>query len=572
MLRDHPGWRRAGPALVLAVLLISPASSASSAPGVRVRPSVIPAVPDFSATFRGYWWDFGDETRFAIEDSQQGFVNPRVANGWWSATTRLRPQSEQADGTIRLSHLNIDGPEPTNWEPSEFRYLPLDPAYRYLTYRMCSSASTGLTMVRWHANASKADGDFGGTVFQPVRKGCRLYRFDLAGDRNPRVGKLGWGEQPVYALELLPVSQPGVTIRLDFVTLSNRARGRAVDITWQGLAEPVTLYFAGADGARTRLRGGCTGGAFRWRTPGLAPGAYRVIAVPATGRAPAVAGELRVDAPPTGRILDPSATSGPDYATEVIGDPWDFSNPADLERALGVGPEAGVANGVYRAVSAPRSGPSGDPRLFLHVTTPIDPGRYHYLTYRLWVEGDDLLPGNGGVSRVFWYRDGSWDLDDVSVTQDLRVYRGWRTVTIDLASAYLQSRAAGPWGRTAVTDFRLDPHESPTPRAFRLDWVTLTGDVVADEEYFPIRYQVTDPDGPAPSVRFFYDKDRRATAGAPRLPITCASTSGPASTGSCLWRTAGVAAGDYFIHLLVSDAAGNQAWVTSEVPLLVRHP
>lgn len=559
--------------LAIAVGLASstPPVDASSAATLHVSPSRIRAVPDFSATFRGYWWDFSDETRFAVEDSREGFVNAKLSGGWWSATTSLRPQSGRADGTVRLSHLNIDGPEPTNWEPSEFRHLPLDPAYRYLTYRMCSSASTGLTMVRWHADASKADGDFGGTAFQAVRRGCRLYRFDLAADRNPRVGDLDWGEDPAYALEILPVSEPGVDVRLDFVTLSSRRRGPRVEIAWQGLAEPVRLYFAGADGARTRIRGNRTGGSFTWRNPGLAPGTYRVIAVSATGQTLTAAENLVVDAPPTGRILDPSATSGPDYATEVIGDPWDFSNAADVERALGLVPDSNLGDGMYDAVSLRASGSSGDPRLFLHVTQPIDPRRYHYLTYRMWVEGDGVLAGTGGVSRVFWYRDGSWDVDDRSFTQDLRVYRGWRTVTIDLASAYLQGDDIGPWGRTVVTDLRLDPHESPTPRALRLDWVTLTGDVVADGEYFRIRYQVADPNEGSLRARLFYDTDRRAQGGAARTPITCAATTGAASPGSCLWRTGGVAVGDYFIHLLVIDAAGNRSWVTSEVPVLVRH-
>lgn len=560
--------------LAIALELVSPALpvDASSAGALHISPSRIRAVPDFSATFRGYWWDFSEEARFAPEDSQQGFVNAKLSGGWWSATTSLRPQSGRADGIVRLSHLNIDGPEPTNWEPSEFRHLPLDPAYHYLTYRMCSSASDGLTMVRWHADASKADGDFGGTVFQPVRKGCRLYRFNLATDRNPQVGTLAWGEEPAYALEILPVTEPGIDVRLDFVTLSSRRRGPRVEIAWQGLAEPVGLCFAGADGSRTPIRGNRTGGSFTWRTPGLAPGTYRVIAVSATGQTLTAAEALVVDAPPTGRILDPSFTSGPDYATEVVGDPWDFSNAADVERALGLLPDSDLSDGVYDAVSLRASGSSGDPRLFLHVTKPIDPRRYHYLTYRMWVEGDGVLAGTGGVSRVFWYRDGSWDVDDRSFTQDLRVYRGWRTVTIDLAGAHLQGDDIGPWGRVAVTDLRLDPHESPTPRAFHLDWVTLTGDVVASGDRFRIRYQVADPDRDLPTVRVFYDADRRPTGGTPRVPIVCASDPGHPAGGSCLWRLGGVAVGDYFIHLLVTDAAGNRTWVTSEVPLLVRRP
>jgi len=554
-----------------AALLGMPGAGASAGASLLVSPSRIAAVADFSATFRGYWWDFGDETRFAVEDSREGFLNPRVSGGWWVATSAIRPQSGRADGTVRLSHLNIDGPEPTNWAPSEFRHLPLDPDYHYLTYRMCSSASAGLTMVRWHADASKADGDFGGTVFRRVRQGCRLYRFDLAADRNPQVGSLAWGAEPAFALEILPVSEPGVDIRLDFVTLSSRRQGPRVEIAWQGLAEPVRLYFAGVDGSRTLIRANRTGGDFTWRTPGLAPGTYRVIAVSATGQTLAAAENLVVDCPPAGRILNPSATSGPDYAAEVVGDPWDFSNPADVERALGLVPDSNLGDGVYDAVSIRAPGPSGDPRLFLHVTRPIDPHRYHYLTYRMWVGGNELLPGTGGVSRVFWFREGSWDVDDCSFTQDLRVYQGWRTVTIDLAGAYLQGDDIGTWGRTPVTDLRLDPHESPIPRAFHLDWVTLTGDVVADDS-FRVRYQAVDPDGGTPVARLFYDTDRRATGGAPRTPIACVPDPGHPAAGSCLWRTAGVAEGEYFIHLLVTDALGNQAWATSEVPLLVRHP
>jgi hypothetical protein len=570
-------WTRALAAMATLAALAAPIAARATVPSLTLSPSRIKPVPDFSSTFRGYWWDFADETHFSVEDTREGFANPRLVDGWWVATSVVRSQSREADGAVRLSHLNIDGPEPTNWEPSEFRHIPLAPAYRYLTYRMCSSAASH-TMVRWLADATKDDRDYGGTVFADVRVGCWLYSFDLVKDRNEGVGTLPWHDpdhpQSMYALEIRPVSDSGISVQLDFVTLSNQVAGPTVSVAWEGAQEPVSLYIARVDdGAqRTLIAADRTGGSYDWPTPGLAPGTYSVIAVAATGEAAGTA-ELVVDAPPTGRILDPSPTTGPDYATVEVGDPWDMSNPEDIERPLGV-THTSFTQGIYRAESVAAA--KGDPRLFLHVTKPIDPSRYHYLTYRMWVGGEGILAGTGGVFRAYWFQNGSWSLPDRSYTQDLRVYKGWRTVTIDLADAYLQAADIGPWGRTpALTDFRIDPHESPTPRAFYLDWVMLTGDRVADTAYFRIIYEAEDPDGggTTPPARFFYDTDRNPIGGpGARVPVTCAGDPGPPpGVLSCRWRTAGVTAGDYFIHMLLTDAAGNRTWVTSEVPLLVRH-
>jgi len=282
--------------------------------------------------------------------------------------------------------------------------------------------------------------------------------------------------------------------------------------------------------------------------------------------------------PPQLEITSPSYISGRDYATTVIGNPWDMSDAADV--ALQYNLTGGrIENGTFRASSVVGS---DDPGVHLNVTTPIDTTKYHYATYRLRVDGQQDTV-NGSVSRLFWWTtsDGS---GEASVSTDIVVYEGYRTVSIDLTKIKLQS---GPsWLASNPRVFRLDAHEFRIGRSFDIDYVMLTADSIATTSY-DIRYNASDADDNALTTSFFYFPEAQPGS---TTPITCATQSkvnasntrlflplvgGPVgapvqSTGAtCTWNTAAIPNGAYYVVVQSSDGT-NTTTVTSQTPVIVQ--
>lgn len=560
----HPLIACAAAAVLTLTVLLAPSPTPAAGSGtLTASPSTIKAPDDFSSTYRGYWWDFASDQHYSPEGTRKGWLNPGLVDGWWIGT------STAVDSAVRFSQLRIDTP-PTNWEPSEHRYTPLDPAYRYLSIRVCRSASSQ-TMVRWHTNLSFGDYDFGGTKWRFADKGCSVSTFDLVGEWNAQMkGPMRWGqaEPTFYAFEFLPVSNAGIEVRIDYATLSPSPTGAGVTIGWSASDEPVDLSFSSDPGGEhaTPIAGNLSGGSYLWQTPNLAPGTYYVHGSGARGQRLSSA-VLVVDAPPRGTLIAPSYTSGPDYATTVLRNPWDMSSAADIQLARKVS-GASLANGIYSATSLPSTSRTGDPGIFLRVNprSPINTRRFRYLTYRMWVDDQGLLASNGGVARIIWYEKNT--LPPFVVTQDIKLYKGWRTVTVDLATAYREAMSrTGPWSSYNVSFLRLDPHESPVPRRFAIDWVKLTGDNVAGSSY-RIRYLAEDAEG-SPTARFFTGGSRNPRGSA---PIICQPdpTPPPGAGRTCLWDTSTLPAGKYFVHMRLVDSAGNLSWVTSDLPLIRR--
>jgi hypothetical protein len=148
----------------------------------------------------------------------------------------------------------------------------------------------------------------------------------------------------------------------------------------------------------------------------------------------------------------------------------------------------------------------GDPALeFLAGAVPPLSGRRHeYLTFSLRI----LRPydlATGSVARVLWGSQSSANATVMTQSQDMRVWPGFHTYTIDLAS--LTEANGGleadcpvcpttPWGARSLRFFRIDPHEfGDAPTGFDIDDVTLTApDEVALGQQFAVRYHFADAD------------------------------------------------------------------------------
>lgn len=257
------------------------------------------------------------------------------------------------------------------------------------------------------------------------------------------------------------------------------------------------------------------------------PGTYTLRAVCANGTSGGTS--FRVNTPPMVTVIDPDVTGSPatDYAaTHRGGDRWDFEQATDVVYSENISVTAGVcASGGCGLIPSDRPGaapgsrmlrassvgntPSqvGDPALeFLNGSIPPLSGRRHeLLTFSLRV----LRPYDvalGSVLRVLWGSQSFADHSVVTQTQDMRVWPGFHTYTLDLSSLTAQNGGietecvpncpTTPWPARSIRHFRIDPHEfGDTPTGFDIDDVSLTApDEVALGQQFAVRYRFADPD------------------------------------------------------------------------------
>ena len=183
--------------------------------------------------------------------------------------------------------------------------------------------------------------------------------------------------------------------------------------------------------------------------------------------------------PPLVKVTDPDETGGTDdYATTVLNNAWDMDGASDVITTRNVS-GASYSGGAFHG-----SNSGGDANIFLlnpsNNQIPIDTTKYRYLTYRLRVDGTYNL-GLGSVARVFWGSQTSSTGSTITTTQDIIVWAGTNSYTVDFASLHFGSDGALEpggahqlWTAAPVRWFRLDPHEFAATRAFHIEDVRLT--------------------------------------------------------------------------------------------------
>lgn len=524
-----------------------------------VTPPQLTASTDYATDVRGQPWDFTSAASYSTALTGTSFVGGgSLVDGWFVGTS--------SNGDPKIWMQDLVGPHLDS---------PIDTSrYRYLSFRMCVSARTQM-IVYWHRDGSMTPGSFDHTVFKPVAAGCQTYSYDLVAERAPGTGGLPWNAGPIQSIAIKPAIAAGITIKMDYARLSSTSPtvGPAVAANWQPAASHVSLFFdSDPHGSNpTLISNDVTRGAYTWVTPNLAPGTYYLIARSSKGQT--ISSPFVVNSPAKTMIIAPSYTSGPDYATTVLGNPWDMSSSADIASTANIG-SISFKGGIF---SGTNLNGNPDPQVYFKVGAPIDPARFYYVTYRMLVDGPMDI-GAGSVARLFW-KDSR-----MSDTSDILVYEGWRTVSIDLRSVPLIPGGTSWQTGGNKTAFRLDPHEFSTMRTFHIDDVKLTGADQASTS-FPIRYQATDANGDALRTSFFAVTNRQ---GANAQAISCANTSSAPGSGrykvylpmvnngvalegqSCIWNVAGVPNGNYYIKMVVNDGR-NITSTISDTPLLVRH-
>jgi hypothetical protein len=164
----------------------------------------------------------------------------------------------------------------------------------------------------------------------------------------------------------------------------------------------------------------------------------------------------------------------PDYATEVLQNPWDFSSDSDLGNYVKAADTSGNITIDGGTLTAPAAS-------FFHMVSPavcdanpsgktgpafsIDTTRYRYLTFRAY--SSELNGLNVHAFTGCNYFENFWR------SETFFVQPGWGVYTVDLQTINRTVGISTPWNGVPATGLRLDVIVGK-PVVF--DWMTLTGE------------------------------------------------------------------------------------------------
>jgi hypothetical protein len=613
-----------------------PVSGASStvitAPGANGV--TLPEIDEFATTVMHDPWDMNALSDLAYyREVDSDIANSQFSNGIYSG------QMTAGTGGERITLLTIGSNNNVALRIGKIGYnYPINADYyRYLTFRMYSSnthCNSGLMEWRSDDSGTAATSGLSNVVLVPPLPctnqpaGWYTYVIDL------KTLGIQWGSQTwtgtMQELIIHPFAgtgAAGATVKLDYARLTavDPRTVRAYTIQWrEASGNQVTLYASPTgpafDSDQTIVIGTVANtGSYQYFTGVLPAGSYFIGVKDDTGTTWS-AGPLVINPPPQISIDKPSMTSGQDFATTELGNPWDMSDAGDLNTNLNSWEITSVglvnenfSNGIYSAQVPTCPSGNADPVEYLggypqgRPMPTIDTGKYRYLTYRFYHSGTQDV-GHGWMARFGWWTMDGYNAMAIvppALTRDLIFQEGWNTYKIDLWRPDLVDPyylAITPnWQASHPNRLRFDPDEldcSLTPATIQLDYLLLTAmDTVKEGDPFPIRYTLT---GTFPMTLSFYYTTDPANTGV--LIGTTVKTSADASgldagtsnqiaasspltlthhiylpivmrnflscSGNCfLWNTTGVAA-TYYVCIKAQDAY-NAAYRCSEAPVVV---
>jgi hypothetical protein len=412
-----------------------------------------------------------------------------------------------------------------------------------------------------------------------------------------------WSGQ-IKSLQFFPSYMTPYNLQIDWIRLVDVNPAQCRSITWSGFAGAVDLYLDAdatpGNGNESYLAGnvtnntasaGCspTGTGYNFYAGALSPGTYRVLARPAgsTGSFTQSASAYQVNDIPLLTFTAPSEEgSTDDFATTVLGNPWDMNATTDIPVSFNItgqtitsipaetpaGTPLGNVN-VFWAQSTPAAPPAGDPIVAPLWQSPapfrIDPLRYRILTVEFGLPNMARSVNGGSVARIVWRVVGSTDSvsDDIVFSSRLGA-NVMDKLTMDMAdrtSLPIEQGSSIGWVRGATGEgidrFRFDPHEFPAATLFYIRRIKLAAlDHVAIGGTYTIRWTASKSSG---TVNLYYDTDRNPSNG--RTLIGSAAT----SAGSFVWTVPGLAVGEYQIYAEIDDGQGNVNSTYARWPIAV---
>lgn len=380
--------------------------------------------------------------------------------------------------------------------------------YTHLSFRVRSTAET-VGAVSFMTCTEVDAGCTGSVPFVLSGTGWDTITVDLRhGTGNPWSGA-------VHGLAVTIGSPGPASYAFDWMRLHATAEPTTVTFTNPALFGEATLYWdADADlgnntpdapGWGRLATGSGLGGSASVHIAALPPGTYRFYSRNGSATSPHSA-PLLIEGAPRTVIDDPDVTGGEDYATAVLGNPWDFADAADVAELTNVADVALADGRLHGTNGAPVP---ENPYLVLPDTGDLQAGRYHRFTIRAGYEGPFGLhvgPGGGMHGRISWTQDGASDLLQ---SAEVVTYSDRDTFTIVLGdrappAPLMESDLGqqGGWSASATTQgLRWDVNEDPGARRWWIDEIRLAAD---DEAHgrFSVRWHDAAPAGDDhPAVR-----------------------------------------------------------------------
>jgi hypothetical protein len=512
-------------------------------------PTSLAAAPDYATEVLGDPWDMCNREDVTLSpDEIVGFSS----FGFYQAPCAAGGTTMAVNGTNDSNFLILPpGIYDLILNPGRNgRNYPIDTSkYQTLSYKLWSDATEDPQILWFHNPSLHPSGPgFGGRMAPRTFPGAQLTIADLT--QSLISGLSPWTSGVVRGLRMDPNTlNPAENVFYYWVRLTPSASSPLAakqTITWTGSGAATITVRDNSDGSIFPVISNLSANSFLWNYGVLAPGSYTLVVTNATGSGSAI---FTINNPPTIAVTDPSTTSGDDYATTVLGNPWDMSSSADIQlTGLAHLTNVSFSGGVMNATNT-----TNDPIVMLLYSTnnsvPIDTSKFRYLTFRLQVDGQ-FDTAAGSVSRVLW---SSQVTGAATTSKSMIVFPGMNSYTLDLASLSaapdggLEPDGGETWTASPKRYLRLDPHEFPTARTFHVDDVKLTAKPVATTS-FTIRFMTADADANATTVSLYYDVDTNPANGK-----TLIASGIPGSAGQFVWNTAGVPRGEYYIYAEASD-------------------
>jgi len=591
-----------------AIILTSPSSNMSFSAG-----------DEYATTVVGNPWDMNQVRDIPFD---LNFQEPTVNNNEWSSsflasgaafyplwrgfsTATVTSYPFYADGIMPMGSVN-----------------PIDATkYSRMSMRI-STENRSSVWVIWTTNANQVEYSPNGSVgfidgdalitdgtSQMYADGYRIYDFGftLADFFTGRVYKPTAGVETagswsgnIYGFLVQPTlyGTAGTSIKINWLRLYDPATSPKLQLTWnttgvytnENYTNSVQVWVdtdnSGYDGD---LLATCllNNGSYELNTAALAPGSYSFYLKLVRRDSSAwtelarsgYSGLVTVTHPPSIEFTAPTYTSGDDYATVELGNPWDMTDSSDIYEPLYLS-NITFQDGILIATADAPISPAteSDDQFYLNTKLngqwkPIDSGKYHYLTFRIKVDPTGYLNINdwvarGWLTRMIWLNEGI-NIDG-SEAQGIPLYEDWHSYTVDLADrALLTTENLYPaqlgWRELgSVKRLRFDPLEVSQATAFGVDDVKLCADNRPVNNRYTISWTSADPDSQNLTVSLYYGLLSGSSFSGSLI------TTIPATVGadSYAWDTSGVRPGSYYIRAVVSDGTNSDSRI-SRVPVII---